>query len=60
MDLEMDLEFMIGLIRKEWYDAMSDNGAIWSATRDLLEKARAEYPKLYTEALPIAYERGML
>lgn len=54
----MKLEEMVSLIRQEWSDAMSDNGAIWSATYNRLKKARSEYPDLFAQALPIAQKMG--
>ena len=57
---ESQVEYMVGLIRKEWSDSMSDSGAIWKATYDILQKAKAESPEIYAKALPIAQERGML
>ena len=54
----MNTEEMVTLIRKEWSDAMSDNGAIWSKTYDQLQQAKGDYPEVYAEALPIAKERG--
>jgi hypothetical protein len=52
---EMKLEEMVSLIRREWSDSMSDNGAIWRKTNDKLKVAKAEYPELYLEALELAY-----
>lgn len=57
---QMSKEQMVKLIRQVWSDAMSDNGAIWAKSNLELEKAKAQYPDVYAEALPIAYERGML
>jgi hypothetical protein len=56
----MSKEEMVTLIRQVWSDAMSDNGAIWSRSNASLTKAKAEYPDVYAEALPVARERGML
>jgi hypothetical protein len=54
----MKIEEMTSLIRQEWSDAMSDNGAIWKATYAKLQKAKTEYPSLFEQALPIARELG--
>ena len=51
---------MVKLIRQVWSDAMSDNGAIWAKSDAKLQKAKAEYPEVYSDALPIAYDRGMM
>lgn len=51
---------MVTLIRKVWSDAMSDNGAIWEKSDAQLQKAKAEYPEIYAQALPIAQEKGKL
>ena len=55
----MSKEEMVSLIRKVWLDSMSDNGAIWAKSNAQLEKAKAEYPDVYAEALPVARERGI-
>jgi len=55
----MKLEEMVHLIRQEWSDAMSDNGAIWARAFEALEKARKENPGLYEEALAYAYEHQL-
>lgn len=52
----MDIETMVNLIRQEWSDAMSDNGAIWKRSYDALQLAKTAYPDLYDEALAMAYE----
>lgn len=52
----MTIEEMVSLIRQEWSDAMSDNGAIWAKTNEKLQYARTHYPDLYAEALPLAYD----
>lgn len=56
----MKLEEMVTLIRQVWSDSMSDNGAIWAKSNAVLTKAKADYPSVYAEALPIAREKGML
>jgi len=56
----MSKEEMVNLIRQVWSDAMSDNGMIWRRSNAKLDVAKAQFPELYTEALPIARERGML
>ena len=55
----MSIEEMVSLIRKVWSDSMSDNGAIWAKSNAELEKAKADYPDVYADALPIARERGI-
>jgi len=54
----MTVQQMVDLIRKEWSDAMSDNGAIWKKTNDELAKAKTQYPGLFEKAFPIAKELG--
>ena len=56
----MSKEEMVNLIRQVWSDAMSDNGMIWRRSNAQLDKAKADYPDLYAEAMPVARERGML
>jgi hypothetical protein len=51
----MSKEEMVSLIKQEWSDSMSDNGAIWAKTHAQLKEAKALYPDLYTEALELAY-----
>ena len=55
----MNTQEMVTLIRKVWSDSMSDNGAIWAKSNAELEKAKADYPDVYAEALPVARERGI-
>ena len=55
----MSIEEMVSLIRKVWSDSMSDNGAIWAKSNLELEKAKADYPDVYADALPVARERGI-
>lgn len=55
----MKLEEMTTLIRTVWSDAMSDNGAIWSKSNAILKQAKADYPELYEQAVPIARELGI-
>lgn len=55
----MDITEMYNLIRRVWSDAMSDNGAIWSKSNAELEKAKAEYPEVYDEALALAREASL-
>jgi hypothetical protein len=38
---------------------MSDNGAIWERSNAELQKAKADYPDLYDEALAMAYEASV-
>lgn len=47
----MSKEEMVNLIRQVWSDAMSDNGAIWAKSNAQLEKAKAECPEVYAEAM---------
>ena len=55
----MSKEEMVNLIRQVWSDSMSDNGAIWAKSNAQLEKAKADYPEVYAEALPVAREIGI-
>ena len=55
----MSKEEMVSLIRQVWSDSMSDNGAIWAKSNAVLNQAKADYPDVYAEALPIARERGI-
>jgi hypothetical protein len=55
----MKLEEMVSLIRQEWSDAMSDNGAIWKKTYAELKEAREKYPELHEKAVPLARELGI-
>jgi hypothetical protein len=55
----MKLEEMTTLIRTVWSDAMSDNGAIWARSNAILTQAKADYPELYEQAVPIARELGI-
>ena len=55
----MSQEEMVSLIRQVWSDSMSDNGAIWAKSNAILKQAKAEYPGVYAEALPIAQEMGL-
>jgi hypothetical protein len=55
----MSQEEMVNLIRQEWSDSMSDNGSIWAKTNASLKQAKAEYPDVYAEALPIAQKLGI-
>ena len=55
----MSKEEMVTLIRQVWSDSMSDNGAIWAKSNLELTKAKADFPEVYAEALPIARERGI-
>jgi len=55
----MNLEKMVHLIRQEWSDAMSDNGAIWKRSYDALQEAKQASPDLYEEALAYAYEHQL-
>ena len=55
----MELTEMVALIRQVWLDSMSDNGAIWERSNAELQKAKADNPELYDEALALAYETGI-
>ena len=55
----MSIEEMFHLIRQVWSDSMSDNGAIWERSNAELQKAKADNPELYDEALALAYETGI-
>ena len=55
----MELTEMVALIRQVWSDSMSDNGAIWERSNAELQKAKADNPELYDEALALAYETGI-
>ena len=55
----MDTTEMVALIRRVWSDAMSDNGAIWEKSNAELNKAKADYPEVYDEALGYAYELSL-
>lgn len=55
----MSIEEMFHLIRQVWSDSMSDNGAIWERSNAELQKAKADYPDLYDEALAMAYEASV-
>jgi len=55
----MDITKMFHLIRQVWSDSMSDNGAIWERSNAELQKAKADYPDLYDEALAMAYEASV-
>ena len=55
----MELTEMVALIRRVWSDAMSDNGAIWAKSDAELQKAKADNPELYDEALALAYELNL-
>ena len=55
----MELTEMVALIRQVWLDSMSDNGAIWSKSNAELDKAKADYPEVYKEALALAYGTGI-
>jgi SMC interacting uncharacterized protein involved in chromosome segregation len=50
----MTLQEMVDLVKEEWSDAMSDNGAIWSKTYAKLKEAKKECPALYEEAVTVA------
>lgn len=54
----MSVDTMVALIRKEWSDAMSDDGRIWSKTFNELQTAKQNCPKLFEKALPIAKKKG--
>ena len=53
----MSKEEMANLIRQVWSDAMSDNGAIWEKSNAKLNKALADYPLVYAEALESLYSK---
>ena len=55
----MELTEMVALIRQVWLDSMSDNGAIWERSNAELQKAKADNPELYDEALALAYGTGI-
>ncbi len=47
----MSKEEMANLIEQVWSDAMSDNGAIWAKSNAQLEKAKADNPDVYSQAM---------
>ena len=50
----MSLEDMVSLVKKEWNDAMSDDGRIWAKTNEELKTAKNLHPEVYEEAVKIA------
>jgi hypothetical protein len=55
----MSKEEMVNLIRQVWSDSMSDNGAIWEKSNAILKQAKADFPNVYADALPVAQEMGL-
>ena len=50
----MSINDMVSLVKKEWNDAMSDDGRIWAKTNEELKAAKNLHPEVYEEAVKIA------